>query len=45
MRHLWLAAYTDILESLRAWADEGMTIVLVTHGLDLAARFADRLAG
>ena len=32
-----------ILESLRNWADQGMTVVVVTHGLDLAARFADRL--
>ncbi len=32
-----------ILELLRAWADEGMTVVVVTHGLDLAARFADRI--
>ncbi len=32
-----------ILESLRAWADDGMTVVVVTHGLDQAARFADRM--
>lgn len=32
-----------ILELLRASADAGMTVVLVTHGLDLAARFADRM--
>lgn len=32
-----------ILELLRASADEGMTVLLVTHHLDLAARFADRL--
>lgn len=32
-----------ILELLRASADAGMTVLLVTHGLDLAARFADRL--
>jgi len=32
-----------ILELLRSSANEGMTIVLVTHGLDLAARFADRM--
>ncbi len=32
-----------ILESLRSWADAGMTIVVVTHGLDLASRFADRV--
>lgn len=32
-----------ILELLRSWADEGMTVVVVTHGLELAARFADRM--
>lgn len=32
-----------ILELLRASADRGMTVLLVTHGLDLAARFADRM--
>lgn len=32
-----------ILELLRDWADEGMTVVVVTHGLELAARFADRV--
>ena len=32
-----------ILELLRAWADEGMTVLVVTHGLNLAARFADRV--
>jgi len=32
-----------ILELLRASADAGMTVLVVTHGLDLAARFADRL--
>jgi iron complex transport system ATP-binding protein len=32
-----------ILELLRSSASEGMTVVLVTHGLDLAARFADRM--
>jgi iron complex transport system ATP-binding protein len=32
-----------ILELLRKSASDGMTIVLVTHGLDLAARFADRV--
>jgi iron complex transport system ATP-binding protein len=32
-----------ILELLRAWADEGMTVLVVTHGLDQAARFADRI--
>ncbi len=32
-----------ILELLRASVDRGMTVVLVTHGLDLAGRFADRM--
>lgn len=32
-----------ILELLRASADAGMTVLVVTHGLDLAARFADRM--
>jgi iron complex transport system ATP-binding protein len=32
-----------ILELLRASADSGMTVVVVTHGLDMAARFADQL--
>jgi iron complex transport system ATP-binding protein len=32
----------EILELLRASADRGMTIFLITHHLDLAARFADR---
>lgn len=32
-----------ILELLRSSADEGITVLLVTHHLDLAARFADRL--
>jgi iron complex transport system ATP-binding protein len=33
----------EILELLRASADRGMTIFLITHHLNLAARFADRL--
>ena len=33
----------EILELLKASADRGMTIFLITHHLDLAARFADRL--
>jgi iron complex transport system ATP-binding protein len=33
----------EILELLRASADAGMTILLITHGLDVAAQFADRL--
>jgi iron complex transport system ATP-binding protein len=32
-----------ILELLRSFADQGMTVLVVTHGLDLAARFADRM--
>jgi iron complex transport system ATP-binding protein len=32
-----------ILELLRASADAGMTVVVVTHGLDMAGRFADRM--
>ena len=32
-----------ILELLRASADAGLTVLLITHHLDLAARFADRM--
>lgn len=32
-----------ILELLRASADAGITVVLITHGLDAAAQFADRM--
>ncbi|MEK9499956.1 ABC transporter ATP-binding protein [Gaopeijia maritima] len=32
-----------ILQLLRGAADEGMTVLLITHHLDLAARFADRI--
>jgi iron complex transport system ATP-binding protein len=32
-----------ILGLLRAWADGGMTVLVVTHALDLAARFADNV--
>lgn len=32
-----------ILELLRAAADGGKTVLVVTHGLDLAARFADHI--
>lgn len=32
-----------ILQLLRRAADEGMTVFLITHHLDLAARFADRI--
>lgn len=33
----------SILELLRQQADRGITVLLITHHLDLAARFADRL--
>ncbi|MSR36197.1 MAG: ABC transporter ATP-binding protein [Gemmatimonadetes bacterium] len=33
----------SILELLRGWADGGMTVLLITHQLNLAARFADRI--
>lgn len=32
-----------ILELLRASADGGMTVLLITHGLDVVAQFADRM--
>jgi iron complex transport system ATP-binding protein len=32
-----------ILELLRSSADAGMTVLLITHGLDRAAEFADRM--
>ena len=32
-----------ILELLRRSVESGLTVLLITHGLDLAARFADRL--
>ena len=32
-----------ILELLRGAATSGMTVVLITHGLDVAAQFADRM--
>ena len=32
-----------ILELLRAAADGGMTVLLITHGLDVASQFADRM--
>ena len=32
-----------ILGLLREWADGGMTMLLITHQLNLAARFADRM--
>jgi iron complex transport system ATP-binding protein len=38
-----MAHEMSILELLRTWADGGMTVLLVTHQLNLAARFADRL--
>lgn len=33
----------EILRLLRTSADQGITVLLITHHLDLAARFADRL--
>lgn len=33
----------EILKLLRGSADEGITVLLITHHLNLAARFADRL--
>ena len=33
----------EILELLRASADAGMTILLITHGLETVAQFADRI--
>ena len=33
----------EILELLRASADAGMTILLITHGLETVAQFADRM--
>jgi iron complex transport system ATP-binding protein len=33
----------EILQLLRASADQGMSVLLITHHLDLAARFADRI--
>ena len=32
-----------IVGLLRRWADRGMTVLLITHQLNLAARFADRV--
>lgn len=32
-----------ILELLRSSADSGITVLLITHGLDMASRFADRM--
>lgn len=38
-----MAHEMTILERLRGWADGGMTVLLITHQLNLAARFADRI--
>lgn len=38
-----IAHEMSILGSLRDWADGGMSVLLITHQLDLAARFADRI--
>jgi iron complex transport system ATP-binding protein len=33
----------EILELVRTAADDGITVLLITHGLDTAAQFADRM--
>lgn len=33
----------EILELLRSSADAGLTVILITHGLDMVAQFADRM--
>ncbi len=33
----------EILELLRSSADAGLTVLLITHGLDMVAQFADRM--
>jgi iron complex transport system ATP-binding protein len=33
----------EILELLKQSVASGLTVILITHGLDLAARFADRM--
>jgi len=33
----------EVLELVRAAADTGLTVLLITHGLDTAAQFADRM--
>jgi iron complex transport system ATP-binding protein len=33
----------SILRLLRKWTDGGMTVLLITHQINLAARFADRM--
>jgi cobalamin transport system ATP-binding protein len=38
-----IAHEMEILQLLRASADDGMTVLLVTHHLNSAARFADRM--
>jgi len=38
-----IAHEMEILQLLRTSADDGMTVLLVTHHLDSAARFADRM--
>ena len=35
----------DVMKSLRAAADQGVLVIVVTHDLGLAARFADHRAG
>jgi iron complex transport system ATP-binding protein len=38
-----MAHEMSILGLLRGWADDGMSVLLVTHQMNLAARFADRM--
>jgi len=33
----------EILELLKQSVGSGLTVILITHGLDLAARFSDRM--
>jgi len=42
-RGLDYAAKQALVELLRAWRDEGMAILLVTHDVELAAEAADRV--
>ena len=35
----------DVMKNLRAAADKGVLVIVVTHDLGLAARFADHRAG
>ena len=42
-RGLDYAAKQTLLGLIRTWRDEGMTILLVTHDVELAAQAADRV--